>query len=63
MTNPRQLCDAYFRAMIPRKEDDSVSRRHLSEIPLPPPPANPWFWERVAEQFDKWSPEEEEHGS
>ena len=57
MTDPRRLCDAYYRALIPRPDDPESVRVALSNIPLPPPPAS-GLWERMAEEFDKWKVEE-----
>jgi hypothetical protein len=37
-----------------------VTFQALQAIPLPPAPTEEWFWERVAEEFDKWEPKEEE---
>lgn len=59
MTDPRRLCDAYFQALIPRSDEPDSVRTALANISLPPEPGN-GFWERVAEQFDKWKPEEDE---
>lgn len=47
----RRLCDAYFRALIPRRTDSNELVKALSEIPLPPTPRDIWFWERVVEEY------------
>lgn len=59
-TNPRQICDAYFRALAGKDGDGMVEFCGLQSIPLPPAPVEEWFWKRVAEEFDKWEPEEKE---
>ncbi len=59
-TTPRQICDAYFRALAGKDGDGMVEFSALQAIPLPPAPAEEWFWERVANEFDKWTPEKED---
>ena len=59
-TVPQRIYDAYFRALVGRDGDGMVEFSALQAIPLPPAPAEEWFWERVAEEFDKWEPKEEE---
>ncbi len=54
----RRLCDAYIRALIVRRTDSPPMLEALKNVPLPPGPAERWFWERVAEEYDKWEPEE-----
>ncbi len=59
MTDPRRLCDAYYRALAPRPGDPEVLRVALGNIHLPPAPASAFFWERVAEEFDEWEEDTE----
>lgn len=50
---PLALCSAYFRALMPRKGDDPDTIEDLTHFPLPPAPAENWFWKRVIEEIRK----------
>lgn len=58
MSRARQFCDAYFNALIPSKTDPEPIRAALAKIPLPPAPAELWFWERVEKEFNKLKKEQ-----
>ena len=49
----RDICDAYFRALVPRKDDDASTVTALLFVKLPPAPAEQWFWERVIGELSR----------